>query len=480
MQITTLSRPDRSLHGDQRPRRREATGRIHAGALAAVALLLPMFAHAAPPTAEWTRRYLGIGNGNNQVTGMVVDAVGNTYITGYSSGTWWDVATVKYSPTGVQLKQARWNAISSGDDVPYGIALDGQGNVDLDEAFDVVADAAGNAYVTGFSFQGSNDFITLKYGPDGTQQWVRRYDGPAQDQDGANAIALDADGNVLVTGLSNGSTSDLNMDAVTIKYTSAGVQQWVKRYGGPGNGGDSGIDIAADASRNIYITGYATGIGSHFDFNTIKYSTDGAEQWARDYNGPVSGYDEGQAIAVDASGNCYVTGYSDGGISMVDYDYATVKYDPAGNVAWATRYDGTGDNIDVAQEIAVLASGEVIVSGWSTGTHLTDVDFTTIKYDQGGASAVPGLSAASGLALTASPNPFRGRTTLEFALPEAGAVRLSLFAADGRRLRELASGTMEAGGHQLALPTEGLAPGVYFGELSVGGHVIRTKLVRVE
>jgi hypothetical protein len=136
------------------------------------------------------------------------------------------------------------------------------------------------------------------------QAWVARYhygpgtyfDGPALDS--AKGIALDSSGNIYVTGSSTGSGTDY--DYATIKYNSAGQQQWVARYHYSGESTDFASAIAVDGSGNVYVTGT-----SGDDWATVKYNSAGQEQWLARYNGPGNGDDRAWAIAVDASGNVY-------------------------------------------------------------------------------------------------------------------------------------------------------------------------------
>jgi hypothetical protein len=143
-----------------------------------------------------------------------------------------------------------------------------------------------------------------------------------------------------------------------------------------------------DGSGNFYVTGYTWGgwnwdSGSGSDYTTIKYSGAGKELWLKRYNGPGNREDYAYAVAVDASGNIYVTGSSAGADLEADYcDYATIKYSSAGVQLWVDRYDGPGewgDSDDVANAIAVDKSGNVYVTGESTGSD-TGFDYATIKY----------------------------------------------------------------------------------------------------
>lgn len=169
-------------------------------------------------------------------------------------------------------------------------------------------------------------------------QWVSRYNGPGNGTDEAFAVVIDAAGNVYITGSSMGSGS--NLDYATVKYNSAGVQQWASRYNGPGNFIDISNSVAVDASGNVYVTGISTGTTSFTDYATVKYNSSGVEQWAARYNGPANGTDEAFSVVVDAAGNVYVTGQS---LSGTNYDYATVKYNSAGQQQWASIEPGTAE-----------------------------------------------------------------------------------------------------------------------------------------
>ena len=139
--------------------------------------------------------------------------------------------------------------------------------------------------------------------------------------------------------------------------TASVYAAWVARYNGPWNFMDEARAIAVDDAGNVYVTGGSDGVGIGLDYATIKYNSAGQQQWVARYNGPVNGEDEADAIAVDSSGNVYVTGRSPGA-GTAD-DYATIKYNSAGQEQWVARFDGLGHGGDDAYAIALDSSGNV-------------------------------------------------------------------------------------------------------------------------
>ncbi|MGZ8509343.1 MAG: SBBP repeat-containing protein, partial [Chitinophagaceae bacterium] len=210
------------------------------------------------------------------------------------------------------------------------------------------------------------------------QQWVARFDGPFHIVDQLNSMAVDKAGNVYVTGWSY---YDSRSDYTTIKYNEAGEQLWVARYNGPVSGFDDAFAMTVDASGNVYVTGASHGTagrGDHlYDIATVKYNTEGVQQWVARYDG-FSNEDIGRSIAVDGLGNVFVTGYSIN--PRTGYDYVTIKYNKVGEESWVRRYNGPGNSLDQAFSLVVNASGDVYVTGNSMGSRLTKQDIATIKY----------------------------------------------------------------------------------------------------
>ena len=316
----------------------------------------------------WASRYNGTGNGQDEVSAMTVDPLGNVYVTGRSRGTGFnnnfDYLTIKYDPLGDTVWVRRY---------------DGGGlTLPTDEAKDIAVDNLGFVYVTGFSVATdmTSDFLTIKYASNGDTVWIKRYSFSAGSNDDAYSLAIDENSNVFVTGRTNG-------DYLTIAYDASGIFQWSARYNGPGNDQDIAKKIIYD-SGSLYVTGLSRNTfnsSTSADYATIKYNTDGDSAWVRRYNGPNDNYDEPTSIAGDSAGNVYVTGFSRNTTFASSADYLTIKYNTSGDSAWVRRYDGTANGQDEANDIAVDDSGNVYITGTSTGTF---ADYATIKYNSTG------------------------------------------------------------------------------------------------
>ncbi|MCX6640698.1 MAG: SBBP repeat-containing protein, partial [bacterium] len=234
-------------------------------------------------------------------------------------------------------------------------------------------------------------------------------------------------GNVYVTGHSYGSgTYD---DYATIKYNSAGVQEWVARYNGPGNSVDEAYSLAVDGSGNVYVTGISDGGGTGPDYATIKYNSAGVQEWVARYNGPGNDYDEAYSLAVDGSSNVYVTGKSFG--SAPNYDYATIKYSATDLPDW--------------QQPVATAFGAPLPTEYRLSQNY--------------------------------PNPFNPTTTIRYELPTRSQVKLEVFDVSGRLVSTLINGWRKAGSHEVTFDASGLAAGVYVYRLQVGEYTGVEKMV---
>jgi uncharacterized delta-60 repeat protein len=311
----------------------------------------------------WESSYNGLANVDDEGRAVTVDGNGNVAVTGYSygNGSGRDFYTAKYAGRDGRIC---WEQ-----------RYDGAGGAD-DEAMAIAVDQHGNFVVTGYSYgdDSGRDYYTAKYAAEsGTLVWERRYDGSAHRDDGARAVAVDSSGNVAVTGLSYGSVS--SADFYTAKYAAAdGALLWEMRYN-MANNFDFAQAVAVDSSGNVVVTGSANG----GDYYTAKYAAaDGTLLWEQSYNGPGNYLDVAQSVAVDRSGNVVVTGYSYG--IRGNRDYYTANYAAVdGKLLWEKRYDGPGNSDDEARSVAVDGSGNVFVTGFSYNTN-QNVDYYTAKY----------------------------------------------------------------------------------------------------
>ncbi len=233
---------------------------------------------------------------------------------------------------------ARYHGPGYGDDRPRAMAIDSDGSV----------------YVAGASFGAVYNYFeytTLKYDADGNPLWLARYHDPVNAGDEAVALALDGKGNVYVTGtvctqfrIIQGC---IHWAFGTIKYDPQGRLLWVSRYHTAGDGDDFAVGIAVDAEGNVYVTGRSFPDSSHSNYTTVKYDTSGREIWVARYIGPRS-YDRVTAIAVNGQGHVYVTGQS--GVDGSVTDYTTIKYTSLGEEVWVARYHGPGADPWTARE----------------------------------------------------------------------------------------------------------------------------------
>jgi hypothetical protein len=313
---------------------------------------------------EWVRRYDGPSNGDDRAKDIWVRGNGVTFTTGYSYDTTggYDILTQKRDANGELLWEARWNNANNRDDYAMAVAQTPDNGV-------FVVGATDNAT------QGLNWRI-LKYSNSGVFKWNSAYNGPANKDDMAEDVAVDSSNNIFVAGWSTNADDTINL--VLRKYAStSSTPLWTKRYTLSAHLSSfvsKNVHVQVDSAGNAYIAGnlnYCLGC-PFLDYFLAKYDTYGNLLWQLVYDAS-GGEDELRGLAVDSAGYAYVTGRStlEGGVQKM----CTIKYDPQGNEAWRRCF---ANDWTFGDAIAVDTSGNVFVSGDSmAGCH-------TVKYSADG------------------------------------------------------------------------------------------------
>ncbi len=410
----------------------------------------------------WVRRYNGSDNNEDQAFAVVADPDGNIIVGGYSYriGSGLDFLTIKYTPAGVGLWTNRFDGPSHGNDQTKAVAVDGSGGVYVtgdSEGITTIKYAAngtpvwtntysssatflfftglavdhdGNAYIAAVDAD-SDAYVTVKYDVNGNPAWTNFFKYSPTSQESAADLAVDAAGNIFVTG----SSFDNGTGCLTVKYASDGSVLWARRYliDGTGGTGGSGTQVIVDQQQNVLVAvdmhsiygnnyavvkysnsgtalwtnvvtavSYAGGgvpritvdpVGNVFlvggtpgattaDFTTVKYSSTGVPLWTNRFVDPNSGTEEFDGAGTDNAGNLYCVIASGSPNGSANYNYVTVKYSSNGVAVWTNRYNGPANASDLTRAMTVDKAGGVYVTGTSSsgGSAFSALDWATVKY----------------------------------------------------------------------------------------------------
>jgi hypothetical protein len=253
---------------------------------------------------QWDSRF---NDGADYPYDMKVDNSGNVYVTGYSTSdsTGYDIKTVKYNNSGV----LQWSRVLRAS-LPY----------PLNNDCVLEIDSEGNIYVgaTCYGPYGDQDLALVKYSSDGNNMWVKYYGSPSYDK--FSSLTIDNQNYVYVTGYVKANS---NTVCAVIRYNTGGELTKEILYDGPGTF-DNPTDIKIDGARNIYVTGDCRPVvNTNTDYFTLKYDSAGIQQWVKTYNGVGNGNDESYSIALDNLNNVYITGRSSNDSA---WTMTTIKY----------------------------------------------------------------------------------------------------------------------------------------------------------
>lgn len=278
-----------------------------------------------------------------------------------------------------------------------------------DEFWAVAMDSYGHTYAAGRSdgsFAGANsgsyDGIIAKLNAAGTLLWVKQltpaYSGLISSAAGTEdiwAITVDSDGNSYFCGTTTGSFASASgggNDVFVGKIDSSGNLSWLKQFTpaysaliSSAAGAEKATAISIDSAGNSFITGFtasslAAANGGINDIFVAKIDSAGTLVWIKQFVAAYSGLivdattdDEAFGIAVDSTGNSYVTGYTDGGLAAANgggVDTVLAKLDSSGNLSWIKQFTPAYSGLinsalanDIANGVKVDSSGNIFIVG---------------------------------------------------------------------------------------------------------------------
>ena len=358
--------------------------------------------------------YLG-GSGLDQGQGIAVDANGNAYVTGFTESADFPVSAgkgpygqkdafvTKLSPDGKSLVYSVYFG-GTGDDIAHGIAVDAQGDAFIvggTTSFDLPVLNGFQSTHGGSPTAPNSDAFIAELGPGGTSLVYSSYLG-GSGNDEATAVALDAAGNAFITG--DTSSADFHSsgnayqpaygggfrDSFLCEVAPGGSTLLYSTYLG-GDADDYGNGVTVDALDHVFVTGGTSSVAFPISSNALQPALRGSTNAfvsAFDFSAPAgttpgllystylggSGSDAGQAIASDASGDAYVTGYTtstDFPVTQGSFhggaDAFVAKLDPTGGSLLFSTYLG-GSAYDAGYAITVGGDGSAYVTGVTYST----------------------------------------------------------------------------------------------------------------
>lgn len=317
----------------------------------------------APPALAWERTVDGPASGADTVAAAAVDAAGNVAVAGAMEGAGGspDFAVLKLSGvdgTPLWAAPATFDGSAAGEDRAEAVAVDAAG--------DVIA--AGTLANTGTG----RDLAVVKLaGATGALVWAApaTVNGTAAGStDEATAVAVDAAGDVIAAGFTQNAST--NLDLTVVKLAGAtGAPRWAApvTIDGTAHGGDLAFALALDAAGDVVVAGTTQNVGTSLDFTVVKLAGgSGAELWRRSIAGTTGGgVDQALAVAVDPAGDVAAAGFSQN--AGTAFDLTVVRLSGStGTLLWPQPVKLSGAVVgseDQGNGVAVDASGNVVATG---------------------------------------------------------------------------------------------------------------------
>ena len=309
---------------------------------------------------------------NVYVTGATTNNIYGEVVNGVSDG-----IVVAYNEAGERL----WARTFGSSSYDGGIAL----AVGNDGSIYVGADISGS--LDGQAYSGGYDIAILKFNASGDKQWSRSLGTSINDR--VNKVQLDPSGNIYLIASTEsafpGFTNPTGLDLVLTKFDTNGSRLWLTQYGSATAVFSNGFFVN---SNGLFITGISQGsidglpyAGGNADIFVLKYDFTGTKVFSILLG--TDKYDYGQDIVVDANGNFFVTGITDGPLNGQTSTLRSmgfiVKYDQWGTIQWTKLY--TDDAfVNYPQYIRLDSQGNLFVIGGKIPATHVDPFFDQIKY----------------------------------------------------------------------------------------------------
>ena len=364
--------------------------RLPACAWVSARLLLPLIALVSFACTDVAEAFvcqtaLPFGGGDDEAFATAVQSDGKIVVAGFAdNGANDDIALGRFNPDCTPDTTFDTDAIV--------ITPVGTGN---DQAQSVAIQTDGRIVVAGFTHNGANlDFVVVRYNTDGSLDTgfngtgiVTTPIGAGDDQ--GRALAIQTDGRIVVAGYYN---AGANLDFAVVRYnTNGSLDAGFNGTGivttpiGPGD--DRAEAIAIQTDGRIVVTGDASN-GTDFDIAAVRYNTNGTLHAG--FSGgivttPIGAADDfARGVAIQSTGEIVVVGSSHNG---ADLDFAAVRYNPNGTLDTSFNGSGTrtlaiGPNQDLSYAVGIQTDGKIVAGGFSHDG--SNFNFTVVRYNGDG------------------------------------------------------------------------------------------------
>jgi cysteine-rich repeat protein len=266
-------------------------------------------------------------------------------------------------------------------ELAWSVVYDGGHGDDCAEA--VATDAEGNVVAVGWTTtsSGTTDVWVRKFDPNGEELWTRTVDGPSGGHDRGRAAAVDGQGNALVGGFVTGSPQE-GRNLWVRKLDPSGETLWTHVHGGDFGGDDVAYGLAALPDDSVLIAGEETIETGNTVIWLRRLDAQGEEIWTKTIEGSAGALDSARDVVVGPSGDIAVTGWlttmGEGRLVWVR------KIDDAGNEIWTKTFNGGAQNGNLGNGVALTSAGAVVVTGSSRKGTDSSTEMWTRLWDSEG------------------------------------------------------------------------------------------------